>query len=167
MKPTHQIEVPPDIVEAAGKILAWAATNGLHEWQIAGVCDRRIADRLDQAKKEIRVLHDIAAKLLTRFRDSGQAQRCEFCNELPLTERERKRMKELHFELCPRHGCFGLMKPGIATGQTYTAGTPDFPGQTYTAGQTISPGGPGSVINCLKCDECGHSITKKPGTASP
>lgn len=61
---------------------------------------------------------------------------------------------------CPRPGCFGLLKPGVATGQTYTTGVPDFPGQEDLEGQTISPGGPGKLVPCLKCDSCGHSITE-------
>jgi hypothetical protein len=52
------------------------------------------------------------------------------------------------------------MKQGIATGQTWTSGVPDFPGQTDTRGQTMIPSGPGKVIQCLKCEKCGYSITK-------
>lgn len=47
--------------------------------------------------------------------------------------------------------------PGIAMGQTLTAGTPDFPSDEI--GITLSPGGPGAVIPCRKCTECGHSVT--------
>jgi len=50
--------------------------------------------------------------------------------------------------------CGGEMKPGIAVGQTYTAGAPDL-GDVVT----ISPGGPGRVIECLKCAACGWSVT--------
>jgi Zn ribbon nucleic-acid-binding protein len=55
-----------------------------------------------------------------------------------------------------RH-CGGEMRPGIAMGQTYTAGAPDFPGDHH--GSTMSAGGPGVVIEARKCVDCGHSIT--------
>ena len=47
------------------------------------------------------------------------------------------------------------MVPGIAMGQTAT-GSPDFPGREVV---TMSPGGPGVVIPCLKCPACGHSVS--------
>lgn len=55
--------------------------------------------------------------------------------------------------------CGGPVGHGIAMGQTYV-GSPDFPGDTgFEAGCTINAGGPGKVIECLKCEECGHSFT--------
>lgn len=54
--------------------------------------------------------------------------------------------------------CGGQMRPGIATGQTWAAGTPDF--QDQTIGVTMSPGGPGKIIECLKCESCGWSVGK-------
>ena len=53
--------------------------------------------------------------------------------------------------------CGGEMKRGIATLQTFTAGTPDFAGDSHAT--TFSAGGPGEVIECLKCVECGWSVT--------
>lgn len=50
------------------------------------------------------------------------------------------------------------MQPGIATGQTYTAGTPDFPGDKEAV--TFSAGGPGVVVEVMKCSQCGWSVTK-------
>ena len=55
--------------------------------------------------------------------------------------------------VCPR--CAGPMRPGIAMGQTYS-GNPDFPGGEVV---TVSPGGPGRIIACMKCAACGHSET--------
>lgn len=53
--------------------------------------------------------------------------------------------------------CGGKMKPGIATGQTYVWST-DFPGDTgFEVGCTINYGGPGKLIECIKCEDCGHS----------
>ena len=53
--------------------------------------------------------------------------------------------------------CGGEMQPGIAMGQTYTAGAPDFPGDRE--GVTMSAGGPGVVIEARKCSACGWSVT--------
>jgi len=58
-------------------------------------------------------------------------------------------------QLC-RH-CGGRMLPGIATDQTYVGGTPDFPGDAHAS--TFSAGGPGKVIECRKCENCGWSVT--------
>lgn len=57
--------------------------------------------------------------------------------------------------LCKR--CGGIMHPGIAMGQTWRAGIPDFPGQDTCI--TMSPGGPGRVVDCMKCEACGWSRT--------
>lgn len=57
--------------------------------------------------------------------------------------------------------CGGPMVPGIATGQTFTPGTPDFPGDKTAC--TVSAGGPGVLIDCMKCETCGWSVTKGSG----
>lgn len=56
---------------------------------------------------------------------------------------------------CPK--CGGPMRPGIAMGQTYTAGTPDFGPDDEV--RTFSAGGPGEVVQVRKCAKCGHSTT--------
>lgn len=48
------------------------------------------------------------------------------------------------------------MRPGKAMDQTYT-GSPDFPGDTHAT--TISAGGPGRLTDCMKCEDCGWSVT--------
>lgn len=48
------------------------------------------------------------------------------------------------------------MRRGQAMAQTLT-GIPDFPGDQHAV--TLSPGGPGRLIDCWKCRECGHSET--------
>ena len=53
--------------------------------------------------------------------------------------------------------CGGEMKPGKAIQQTWEQGIPDFPGQTI--GVTMYAGGPGVLIDCLKCSACGRSVT--------
>lgn len=55
---------------------------------------------------------------------------------------------------CPRIDCGGEMRPGIALQNTYR-GVPDFAGHEVV---TVSPGGAGELIQCLKCDKCGYSI---------
>jgi len=50
------------------------------------------------------------------------------------------------------------MRDGIALMQTVVTGMPDFPGDDHAS--TFSAGGPGLVIACMKCPECGHSVTK-------
>ncbi len=57
-------------------------------------------------------------------------------------------------DACPR--CGGGMKPGVAIAQTYT-GSEDFPGGGVV---TMSPGGPGRMTECMKCESCGHSMEK-------
>ncbi len=49
----------------------------------------------------------------------------------------------------------GSMRPGVAMAETI-GGMPDFVGHEVV---TFSPGGPGKVIPCLKCSDCGHSET--------
>lgn len=59
-----------------------------------------------------------------------------------------------------RH-CHTSMQPGVAIEQTYTAGEPDFPSDRDdpNAIVTLSPGGPGKLVTCLKCPQCGWSVT--------
>jgi len=56
---------------------------------------------------------------------------------------------------CPR--CKVQMKPGIATGQTYVGGMPDFDSDTHSS--TFSAGGPGFLMVVWKCPKCGHSLS--------
>jgi len=56
--------------------------------------------------------------------------------------------------LCPK--CKIALVPGHAIENTLT-GFPDFPGDPYPV--TVSPGGPGKLIACMKCAVCGYSRT--------
>lgn len=47
------------------------------------------------------------------------------------------------------------MQPGVAIQNTLT-GMPDFPGDRHAV--TVSPGGPGKLIDCMKCIACGWSV---------
>lgn len=55
--------------------------------------------------------------------------------------------------------CGGEMRPGIAMESTFR-GSSDFPGAEVV---TMSPGGPGRVVGCIKCSACGWSITQGQG----
>lgn len=56
--------------------------------------------------------------------------------------------------------CGATLKPGVALQQTWVAGMPDFPGDDENSpGQTMCCGGPGELVSCHKCPECGHSTT--------
>jgi hypothetical protein len=58
--------------------------------------------------------------------------------------------------------CGGKMRPGKALAQTFTGGTPDFPGDDHVS--TMSAGGPGKMIDCMKCEKCGWSVTTEEKT---
>lgn len=49
--------------------------------------------------------------------------------------------------------CGGTMRPVVAIMQTWGV-VPDFPGGEVV---TISYGGPGKIVECLKFDQCGWS----------
>ena len=51
--------------------------------------------------------------------------------------------------------CGGTMHKGKAIKNTLV-GIPDFIGGEVC---TVSPGGPGTLISCLKCEQCGWSIS--------
>lgn len=53
--------------------------------------------------------------------------------------------------------CGSTMRPGKAMVSTWIGGMPDLPGDTHSV--TFSPGGPGRMIDCLKCPKCGYSVT--------
>ena len=56
-------------------------------------------------------------------------------------------------EICPRCRC--NMRKGLAIEQTFT-GSPEWRGAEVC---TMSPGGPGRLTECLKCEQCGYSVT--------
>ena len=56
------------------------------------------------------------------------------------------------YSACRR--CGGKMEPGKAIAQTLT-GVPDFADGSVV---TLSPGGPGKLIDCTKCSACGWSV---------
>ncbi len=51
--------------------------------------------------------------------------------------------------------CGGKMKKGTAIQETFV-GIPDFPDGEVC---TVSPGGTGKLVSCMKCEECGWSTT--------
>ena len=64
-------------------------------------------------------------------------------------------LKTVAHQWCPRCKA-GKLRPGKAIEQTWVAGIGDFDDKAI--GITMSVGGPGKLIDCLKCDACGHSI---------
>jgi hypothetical protein len=54
--------------------------------------------------------------------------------------------------------CLIQMLPGRAIEQTWISGISDFIGDTNPICQTMSAGGPGKLIPCLKCPNCGYSV---------
>lgn len=52
--------------------------------------------------------------------------------------------------------CGGEMRPGIAM-QSTVVGSADFPGGEAV---TLTEGGPGRLVDCWKCSDCGWSYTK-------
>lgn len=63
---------------------------------------------------------------------------------------------ERAFDVLNCKRCGAEMKPGHAIAQTFY-GSPDFIGGEVC---TVSPGGPGKLIECSKCPECGWSVTE-------
>lgn len=59
------------------------------------------------------------------------------------------------FDVMVCRKCGAPMQQGVAIAQTLT-GMPDFIGGESC---TVSPGGPGKLIECSKCPECGWSTT--------
>jgi hypothetical protein len=57
--------------------------------------------------------------------------------------------------ICPK--CKTEMRPGKAIQQTWTPGAADFIGDKTIC--TWSAGGPGKLVNCMKCHECGFSVS--------
>lgn len=49
--------------------------------------------------------------------------------------------------------CYVPLERGQAMVSTWV-GAPDFPGGAVV---TLSPGGPGKLVDCLKCPKCGFS----------
>ena len=52
--------------------------------------------------------------------------------------------------------CGGEMRKGVAMAQTCTGRTPNAPKDHVF---TMSLGGPGQLVGCLKCKQCGWSVT--------
>lgn len=73
---------------------------------------------------------------------------------LPEVKRLRIQLQNAMVGKCKR--CGGPMEPSKAIAQTYT-GMPDFPGDKHCV--TLSPGGPGVLVDCRKCSACGWSVT--------
>lgn len=73
--------------------------------------------------------------------------------ELGITRQRAQQIGKMKMAKCKK--CGGEMKQGKALMQT-VSGSPDFSGGEIV---TLSPGGPGKLIDCVKCGDCGHSIS--------
>ena len=65
-------------------------------------------------------------------------------------------LKRLDVQVLVCKKCGGTMHPGKAIEETLT-GIPDFTGSKEVV--TVSPGGTGKLIDCIKCSSCGWSVT--------
>jgi hypothetical protein len=60
-------------------------------------------------------------------------------------------------QLCTK--CGGEMQPSKALEQTWKPSLPDFLCDPLDRNlKTMQPGGPGNLIDCLKCVDCGWSM---------
>lgn len=66
----------------------------------------------------------------------------------------------LNNHACPK--CPGNMLPGKALENILT-GSPDFIGGEAV---TMSPSGRAKLVDCLKCERCGFSVTKGEGPST-
>lgn len=60
------------------------------------------------------------------------------------------------FLVCPKCPDRPTLIQGQALISTLVPGEPDFPGDPM--GVTLSAGGPGKLVGCWKCPECGYSV---------
>lgn len=60
-------------------------------------------------------------------------------------------MNDAQLCACPR--CRGEMLPGIALETTWVGSPDDLGGDLMT----MNPGGPGRMVDCVKCQSCGFS----------
>ena len=85
---------------------------------------------------------------------------CRKCNEIKQASHADYRSKGQVEAICQKWPlcriCRVPMRPGIATGQTYSL-SPDFTALDECG--TINLGGPGTIIPAMKCPQCGHSMT--------
>ena len=142
------------LVKLADKIcnLRDMAISPPHDW-----APERIAEYFEWAKAVVdaglRGIHDE----LEAFFDEAYSKK----PGLPISEKvqpsgvtDQIDLTKIDLTMCKK--CGGAMRQGRAIGQT-CSGMPDFVGDTGVV--TMSPGGPGRLIYCMKCERCGWSTT--------
>lgn len=93
-------------------------------------------------------------------RAKQDSQRVRVIDATRPVQRVREQINNELFQLherqssCPR--CGVKLSVGKAIQSTFAGGIPDFIGGSVV---TVSLGGPGKIVSCLKCSECGYSIT--------
>ena len=129
---------------------------------IADICHDQPHDALTQIAAVLGFTEDTAQREQTL---AGLLKRCARC--LPPNHATRKLATDYlrqHGYLSPLRRpdgvracrkCGGAMKPGKAMQQTVDCGDEG----------TCSPAGPGVLIDCMKCERCGWSVT--PGVTLP
>lgn len=75
-------------------------------------------------------------------------------SETPESEQQSETGGKADSDKCRK--CGGRMVEGTYLAQTFS-GVPDFPGDKHAV--TVSPGGPGRLAPCSKCEACGWSVT--------
>ena len=75
-----------------------------------------------------------------------------FARAAVLADRAERASAAENPKTCTR--CGGEMKPGQALESTLVGEPDDIDGCV-----TVSPGGPGKLVPCMKCAECGWSVT--------
>lgn len=131
------LSTTPDPVAEAAKVLLDAADKGLDLFDVDGPND----------------LLGLAAK--------WSGNRGDAVIQLDIAEefmRESLRALTKDGDTCRK--CGGTMSPSKAIAQTFT-GVGDFHDADEVS--TISAGGPGKLIDCMKCVDCGWSVTKDGG----
>ena len=128
---------------------------GRMSYAVSDFCDllRRTWPRLP-ARVRLLIRRDVEERIAADDAARGDGRSAM---TLPLgmdCDREQwQRVRALWADECPR--CAGRMSPGVALAST-AVGRADFPGGDVI---TVSPGGPGKVVACFKCEACGHSTT--------
>lgn len=91
------------------------------------------------------------------IRKASDAERLQLLRKMAdMSDATDRRCRHARLALGSCVRCGGEMKTGQALEQTFS-GFPDFPGGDLV---TLTPSGPGRLVDCLKCERCGWSITK-------
>lgn len=128
-------------------VLPWPAFHWAEDRLEARLAE--VMPLFEEARDALTAISTVAAKL------HGVSLTLGYRMDKVGTEDWRTKTAQPNFMTCKK--CNGPMKPGQAIAQTFTSGAPDFTGDKH--GITMSAGGPGKLVDCLKCEVCGWSTT--------